>query len=186
MAVLTLDNASDNMIARMACLVVDPDAVILLDTIFGGVDHHEKRQMLDNPEFRNEAIWERLAKNFFNSYSFAPENEFNHVEKIKGIDPSEPPAVEWSAKDVRSIFSALRTKMSILVNNFKRSGQIAEGIDHADGDDEIQEIMERDQNGGEGDDEDYCNEQAIANTRYKWDKDVYLFVYLVYGRSPPN
>ena len=90
-------------------------------------------------------MWDRLAKDYFNSFSFAPENEFTYVEKIRDISPQDPPAVEWSGKDVRSIFSALRTKMSILVNNFKRSGQIAEGADHGDGDDEIQELLERDQ-----------------------------------------
>jgi hypothetical protein len=35
-------------------------------------------------------------------------------------------------------------------------------------------------------DDDYNNGQAEANTQYRWDKNVYLFVYLVYGRAPPS
>ena len=128
--------------------------------------------MLDNPELRNEALWERIATEYFNSASYAPSNDFDYVLRIDDIDPSEPPGTAWSGKDFRSIFSALRTKMSVLVNNFKRSGQICEGEDHADGDDEIQEMCERDQNDSNDLDDDYQNAQAIVTTAYKWDKNV--------------
>ena len=57
--------------------------------------------------------------------------------------------------------------MTKLCLDFKKSGNITEGADHAEGDDEL-----------------FDGAAAIENKDFKWSKNVYLFVYLVYDRNP--
>jgi hypothetical protein len=57
--------------------------------------------------------------------------------------------------------------MTKLCLDFKKSGNISEGADHAEGDDEL-----------------FDGAAAIENKDFKWSKNVYLFVYLVYDRNP--
>ena len=57
--------------------------------------------------------------------------------------------------------------MTKLCLDFKKSGNISEGADHAEGDDEL-----------------FDGAAAIENKDFKWSKNAYLFVYLVYDRNP--
>ena len=84
------------------------------------------RVALDNPSERTAALWDRLAAEYFNSDSFNPVNEQTDV-RIVDIDPSRPPEVPISGTNLRKQFSWLRTKMTKLFEDFKRSGQIMEG-----------------------------------------------------------
>jgi len=83
------------------------------------------------------------------------------------IDPSRPPEVPISGTNLRKQFSWLRTKMTKLFEDFKRSGQIMEGEDHADGDDEFLSA-------------------ALEDTTFRWERNVLLYVYVIYDRAPPS
>jgi hypothetical protein len=112
-------------------------------------------------------MWEELAKNFFNSPTFAPHNPYTHDERLADIDPSKAPSTPWSGSQLRKQVASIRGELTKVSANFKKSGQIAEGADH-----------------GEGDDEIYYTHAAALDKEFKWSRNVFLYIYLVYGRSP--
>ena len=163
-----------NAIARVASLNCDPACIGILSKIFGGSTHEEKRSAIDNPQQRTKALWGQLASDFFNNAEWKPSNDFTDDDRIADIDPSELPQPKWTAEKLRLEFSKLRTVMTTKTDAFKRSGQIQEGEDHGDGDDEFHE------NAMAGE------HPAKLNRNWNWGRNVFLFIYLLYDRSVPS
>lgn len=65
--------------------------------------------------------------------------------------------------------------MTIKTRNFKASGQHVQGDDNLEGDDELKE-------GFDISDEDH----AKCNKDWEWNGCIYLFIYILYGRSAPH
>ena len=123
------------------------------------------RSAIDDPQLRNPQLWETLATDYFNNAAYRPENDVND-ERVAHLDPSKAPTTPWTGSALRQAFSTLRSKMTVLSNNFHRSGKITEGADHADGDDDFYDMA-----------------AAMEDKTFCWTKDVYLFAYLVSGRQ---
>ena len=164
---------TDNLISRVAHLNTDPASINFLSRIFSGTSHKDKRLALDSKSERTIALWKELADNFFNNAEWKPENEQTD-SRIANIDPSEPPRTPWTGEELRSTFSTLRSDMTIKTKNFTSSGQLQEGADHGDGDDEW---YKRCIDG---------KDPAEVNTNWNWGKHVYLYIYLIYGRVAPS
>lgn len=162
-----------NLLARVSCLINDPDSRNILDTIFAGVSKDERRKCLDDKTTRNPALWDDLAC-IFNHENFAPENEIDD-ERLANIDPSKPPLTKWSGTELRTTFSKLRSVMTIKTRNFKASGQHEEGADHADGDDQFFGTLDNSD-----------EHHAKCNKEWDWNGSIFLFIYIQYGRSPPH
>jgi len=134
------------------------------------------RSALDNPSTRLSALWDSLATDFFNNPIFAPENIYTD-SRIEYIDPSKPPTRPWTGYQLRKNFSALRTEMTKHTMNFKKSGNIAEGEHHAEGDDEFfQQVEFMEPN-------DESESAALEDKVFMWSRSVYLFIYILYGNS---
>jgi len=123
------------------------------------------RSAIDDPQLRNPQLWDNLASDYFNNAAYCPENDVND-ERVAYLDPSKPPRTPWTGTALRQAFSTLRSKMTVLSNNFHRSGKITEGADQAEGDDDFYDMA-----------------AAIEDKHFCWTKDVYLFAYLVSGRQ---
>lgn len=127
---------TENLISRVGHLNTEPGPINLNKSrIFGGTSHKNKRLALDNKSERTISLWKELADTFFNNADWKPENEQTDT-RIVSIDPSEAPRTPWTGEELRSTFSTLRSDMSIKTRAFQSSGQLQEGADHGDGDDE--------------------------------------------------
>ena len=89
---------------------------------------------MDDKSTRAVSHWQHLADEFFNRAGWAPENEFVDT-RLADINPSNPPPEPYSAEQLRTLFSAMRTGYSLFNNRYHRSGQLEEG--DGDGDDDF-------------------------------------------------
>ena len=67
---------TDDILARLATIVVWPAAAVVFDEIFGGATHEEKRAQLDDKTERNSAKWQFICDRYMNSALYAPTNDF--------------------------------------------------------------------------------------------------------------
>ena len=154
-------------------MINEPDCREKLDRIFGGANKELQRKELDDKSSRNPQLWEDLAVTF-NSSEYAPENDIDD-DRLSEIDPSKPPSTKWTGSELRTTFSKLRSVMTIKTRNFKASGQHVQGDDNLDGDDELADSFNLS-------DEDH----AKCNKDWEWNGCIYLFIYILYGRSAPH
>ncbi len=151
---------SMNLLIRLVHLVLDEICRPLMDLIFGGVTKELRRQMVDDKTLRTIEQWRHVADTFYNNILWKPQSVCDDT-RCTGLDPSQAPTTPLSPEQLRALFTDVRTKYTKLNANYKASGQLQEGLDHGDGDDDFWL--------------NFCRQDP-----------VYFYVHLAYGRCPPS
>jgi hypothetical protein len=122
--------------ARCMHMAEDPASEGFLEVIFGGVTKKARREQLDEKSTRTVGIWKTLSDDFFDNANWKPENTQTD-SRVQSIQPGAVPAVLFGPEKLRTLFSELRTQYTIFSTRFHASGQVAEGEDHGEGDDDF-------------------------------------------------
>lgn len=125
------------MLCRVVMLADDPTTSVTLEQIFSGPPKGEERAFLDDKaNGRATGLWKELVEEYFNVPNWRPTNIFTD-NRVSHLDPSKAPQQPWGPDQLRLQFSKMRTQFTLLNANFHKSGQMEEGADHAEGDDEF-------------------------------------------------
>jgi hypothetical protein len=81
---------SDHLMCRIIHLVLDDDARVLLELIFGGVPAEQRRQVMDDKSMRNNELWRDLAGLYYNNQDWKPANCVDDT-RCEMLDPSKSP-----------------------------------------------------------------------------------------------
>jgi hypothetical protein len=130
--VLDVGEVPINLRARAMHLADDPDSVQILEHIFGGVGADSRRVELDDKSSRPINQWGLLCDKFFNLQTWCPVNE-QEDHRVNGIDPRAAPTEPYTAEELRTLFSSLRTNYSVFYARYHASGHNEEG--NGEGDD---------------------------------------------------
>ena len=131
-----LGEVNKHLKSRIVHLADDPQSVMILEVIFGGVAKAGQRAVVDDKSSRNARQWETLAEKFFNNSDWIPENTQTDT-RISDLDPSTAPAEPWKPEAIRAAFSAMRSVYTKKDADFHKSGQLAMGAEGIDGDDDF-------------------------------------------------
>lgn len=138
--VYCLPEETVNLQARVAHMAVEgEESEAILVNIFSSqslLTKAARRSILDDKSVRNKELWLRLADDFINNSAWNPVNEFED-SRLDYVDPRFPPTKPITAEQLRKMWSDLRTKYSLVNENFNRSGNGLQG--DGDGDDDFYE-----------------------------------------------
>jgi hypothetical protein len=164
---------SQSLYARLVHLDIEEDTLDMLRLIFAGEAGQDgnQRHRLDDSSLRTKELWNRLAGEFFNSKDWGSTNEnmefvpiYNRCPddaRLSFLEPGEIPETPLSGSDLRTMYNSFKSDYTRLYHNYHRSGQLVEGEDHAEGDDEF-------------------------FTKYADNRPELLYAHILYGRSPPS
>lgn len=151
---------SDDLTVRMTHLVLEEGSKAYLDLIFGAVNKNLRRAELDDKSLRTIEHWRYLCAEFYNNVAWKPLNGCDD-QRCYQLDPSHAPETPLTGEQLRAMFTDVRGKYTRMYANWKQSGNIEQGADNGEGDDDFYE--------------NFCGKDS-----------VYLYIHLAYAGAPPS
>ena len=113
---------NDHLKARAAHLVKDANALMILNDIFPSTE--EKRRRVDGKGFIVPNLWNSLARDFFNSPDWSPQNSSSDPQ-FEHLNPSSPPSLSFTGSQLRSLFYSLRMQYSLAYRQYEESALLS-------------------------------------------------------------